>query len=102
MVTARASNIGDRAGWAVPQLYVGLPSPAAGIEQPPWALKDFSKHWLAPGESASLRYQLSSRDLSYWDDSAKDWAMAAGDFQFALGWSSRDRVMQQQLSLGGL
>ncbi|WP_286694493.1 beta-glucosidase [Spongiibacter sp. UBA1325] len=102
VVTARASNIGDRAGWVVPQLYVGLPSPAAGIEQPPWALKGFSKHWLAPGESASLRYQLSSRDLSYWDDSAKDWAMAAGDYQFALGWSSRDRVMQQQLSLGGL
>jgi hypothetical protein len=40
--------------------------------------------------------------LSYWDDSAKDWAMAAGDYQFALGWSSRDRVMQQQLSLGAL
>ncbi len=101
LVTAQLRNTGGRSGWAVPQLYVGLPSAAADLPQPPWALKAFSKHWLRPGESVSLRYELDARALSYWEPLSGTWQRAPGNYRFALGESSRALSLQQDLSFAG-
>ena len=49
-VTFAVRNAGKRKGTAVPQLYLGLPDQSASVQQPPSALKGFSKVQLAPGD----------------------------------------------------
>jgi beta-glucosidase len=101
VVTAEVTNVGERAGWAIPQMYVALPSPGPDVPQPKAALKGFSKHWLAPNQTAQLRFELSARDLGYWDASRDLWTLAPGCYAFSLGASSRDRPLQATLPLGG-
>src|SRR3712207_7873908 len=38
--------------------------------QPPRSLKGYRKVALAPGRAANVRFKLSDRDLSYWNDAA--------------------------------
>lgn len=90
-------NRGRRAGWAVPQLYLGLPSPSAAVPQPPRALKGFDKLWLQPGESQRVRLALDARALSYWDTAGAGWRVAPGCYAIAAGSSSRELPLQQTL-----
>lgn len=83
-------NSGTRAGWAVPQLYLGLPSPADDIPQPPRVLKGFDKLWLQPGESRRVSLALDARALSYWDVARGSWQVASGCYRIEAGASSRD------------
>ena len=89
-VTAAVTNTGSRSGVAVPQLYVGLPSPGPGIVQPPRQLRGFTKLDLAPGERRSVSFTLDKRALSYWDTAAGAWRVAPGCSAVMVGSSSRD------------
>ncbi|MHA7833615.1 MAG: beta-glucosidase [Algiphilus sp.] len=100
-VQARVTNTGARAGWAVPQLYVGLPEPSDSVAQPPAALKGFAKYWLQPGETRALQFDLSKRDLSYWDTGQSDWVLAPGCYRILLGRSSRDLPLQAEHAVNG-
>lgn len=93
-VTATVSNNGGRGGWAVPQLYVGLPS-SYDINQPPKQLKGFQKIWLDAGQSKVVTFMLNDRALSYWDGTR--WSVASGCKGVFLGSSSRDLPLQGQL-----
>ena len=60
-VTTKLTNTGDRAGEEVAQLYLNFPArPGA----PRVALRGFQRVALKPGESRTLRFDLSPRDLS--------------------------------------
>ncbi len=100
-VTADVRNTGTRAGVAVPQLYLGLPDPGAGVAQPPRALKGIAKLTLAPGASQRVEFVLDERSFSYWDVGADDWALAPGCVDVSVGRSSRDLPLSGRLSLGG-
>jgi beta-glucosidase len=89
-VTADVTNTGTRSGVAVPQLYVGLPSPGRGIVQPPRQLRGYTKLDLQPGERRTVRFTLDARALSYWDTAAGAWRVAPGCHEVAVGSSSRD------------
>lgn len=95
------SNDGDRGGWAVPQVYAGLPAPSATVPQPPWALKGVAKRWLAPGERWTLSLSLSPRDFRYRDIAAGDWALAPGCYRIGVGDSSRSLPLQAAVAAGG-
>src|SRR5262249_57989774 len=84
-VSARVTNTGPVAGSEVAQLYLGYPA-AAG--EPPRQLKGFQKVTLQPGESTTVHFTLSGRDLSYWADAASGWVVADGRYQVYLGDSS--------------
>jgi beta-glucosidase len=84
-VTARVTNVGQVAGSDVAQLYLGDP-PQAG--EPPRQLKGFLRVTLAPGQSATVRFPLTSRDLSYWSDAANGWVLPSGKFWVYVGDSS--------------
>jgi beta-glucosidase len=88
-VTADVTNTGMRRGVAVPQLYVGLPSPGPGIVQPPRQLRGFAKLRLRPGQRRRVRFTLDRRALSYWDTAAGGWRVAPGCYRIMLGSSSR-------------
>ncbi|KAI0471685.1 glycoside hydrolase superfamily [Xylariaceae sp. FL0804] len=87
-VGVSVGNTGARAGSEVAQLYVSFPAAAA---QPVRVLRGFEKVGpVAPGATAEVTFGLRRRDLSYWDAVAQEWAVAAGEYTFAVGSSSRD------------
>jgi beta-glucosidase len=87
-VSVDVANTGRVAGAEVAQLYLGFPKTAG---EPPRQLKGFQKTAvLHPGETATVRFPLSDRDLSIWDDVQHRWAKQAGTFQVFVGASSGD------------
>mmetsp|Transcript_162627 Transcript_162627/g.521387 ORF Transcript_162627/g.521387 Transcript_162627/m.521387 type:complete len:179 (+) Transcript_162627:1992-2528(+) len=71
-VAFRVSNIGSRAGTAVPQLYIGFRSLRPVLRQ----LRAFKKVTLAPGETADVIFVLSDEDWSFWDTPQARWVSA--------------------------
>ncbi|KAF3030327.1 hypothetical protein E8E12_000460 [Didymella heteroderae] len=86
-VTATVSNTGSIAGATVPQLYLSYPEEAGA---PVRSLRGFEKVTLDAGASASLRFPLSRRDLSYWDTVTQEWTLPTGAVRAYVGFSSRD------------
>jgi beta-glucosidase len=100
-VQATVTNTGARAGVAVPQLYLGLPSPGEDVPQPPRQLKGYQKLRLAPGESTRVTFPLSSRSLAYWDEGGGAWKVAPGCYKVTVGGSSRDGALRGSFAQGG-
>lgn len=98
-VRTRVTNTGDRAGYAVPQLYVGMPQPAPDVVQPPNQLKGTAKLLLQPGESREVSFPLDRRSFAYWDVASDDWQVAAGCYALRLGTSSRDMLSETVLGM---
>ena len=87
-VTVAVTNTGQRRGKEVVQLYVG--DPEAAVARPVRELKGFQKLDLAPGESGTATFRLDARDLSYWSPVHGGWQLEPGQFDLAVGASSRD------------
>jgi beta-glucosidase len=87
-VSCRVTNTGDRRGKEVVQLYVR--DPEASVARPVRELKAFAKVDLDPGETTVVEFTLAARDLSYWSTSVNDWVLEGGQFELAVGASSRD------------
>jgi beta-glucosidase len=87
-VACRVTNTGDRRGKEVVQLYVR--DPEASVARPVRELKAFAKVDLDPGETTMVGFALTARDLSWWSTRLHDWALEAGEFELAVGASSRD------------
>jgi beta-glucosidase len=94
------SNTGPVAGAAVAQLYVGLPS-SAPAGTPPRQLRGFEKVHLEPGETQTASFELMRRDLSYWDIISQQWVIPEGEFTIYVGFSSRDLVVQDTVTVVG-
>jgi beta-glucosidase len=85
VASVRVTNVGDRAGTAVPQAYVDFPRSAG---EPPWQLKGYAKLALAPRESRRVSFPIGAKDLSVYDGGR--WTVPPGRFAIAVGNSSRD------------
>src|SRR5579875_3368891 len=81
-VTATVTNTGGRAGADVAQLYVTDPA-ASG--QPPRQLEGFARVSLQPGASQTVTFQVSQRNLQYWNSSSNAWATATGNYGISVG-----------------
>lgn len=88
-VAFEVSNTGRRAGIAVPQVYVGMPS-GSGLAEPPRQLKGFASLRLWPGERYRVTLRLGRRAFSRWDPAAHAWTQTPGCYRVELGSSSRD------------
>lgn len=84
VVNATVANTGAVAGAEVAQLYVGIPG--APVRQ----LRGFAKPVLGVGESVSVGFELTRRDLSSWDVVAQKWLLQSGSYGVWVGSSSRD------------
>jgi hypothetical protein len=84
-VTATVTNTGKVAGAEVAQLYLGNPAVAG---EPPRQLEGFDKVYLEPGQSTTVRFELTGHELSYWDDTANGWVLPDGAFSVYVGDSS--------------
>uniref|UniRef100_A0A6U9BDF8 Probable beta-glucosidase G n=1 Tax=Zooxanthella nutricula TaxID=1333877 RepID=A0A6U9BDF8_9DINO len=91
LVSFNVTNIGDRDGDAVPQLYVGFKRLAPVVRQ----LRSFQKVHVARGKHAPVSFQLRTSDWSVYDEGLQRWvdAAAEGDvITVSVGKSSTDLV----------
>lgn len=86
-------NTGHMAGAEVAQLYVGIPG------GPAKQLRGFEKPFLQPGESRTLLFPVTRRDLSVWDTTAQKWRLQKGEYQVCVGTSSRNLPLTSSITI---
>ncbi|PQE07866.1 beta-glucosidase M protein [Rutstroemia sp. NJR-2017a WRK4] len=91
VVTAQVANVGGIDGAEVAQLYVTL----GGYRQ----LRGFEKVFVGRNGSAEVSFGLTRRDLSSWDVQAQEWVLKEGEYEVAVGASSKDLRLVGTLSL---
>ncbi|KAF2839795.1 glycoside hydrolase family 3 protein [Patellaria atrata CBS 101060] len=98
MVSVTLTNVGGvPKGAAVVQLYVGFPEgykdpdTQESVDFPVRVLRNFTKIEInGNGERSKVSFDVSRKDLSYWDTRRGNWVLPSGTFRFWVGWSSRD------------
>ncbi|KAK2030773.1 glycosyl hydrolase family 3 N terminal domain-containing protein [Colletotrichum zoysiae] len=85
-VSAQIKNTGGLAGHEVAQLYVGIPVEGTPARQ----LRGFERVYVEAGESTTVEFRLTRRDLSVWDVVAQQWRLPEGEYEVFVGASSRD------------
>ncbi|CAN5425190.1 glycoside hydrolase family 3 C-terminal domain-containing protein [soil metagenome] len=98
-VEVTVTNTGEARGSEVVQVYVG--DPESALARPVRELKAFAKVALAPGESSTVAFTLTERDLSYWSTRAGDWVLEPGAFEVSVGASSRDLRLRAVVEVDG-
>jgi beta-glucosidase len=99
-VSASLQNTGDMDGATVVQLYVSLPpkyeDPETGeaVDFPVRVLRGFEKIELGKGSGKLVQFEVTRRDLSYWDVERQNWVLPIGEFSIGVGFSSRDLPLQ--------
>jgi len=78
-VTIDVTNIGDRTGSELVQLYVR--PLVSSVERPDKELRAFAKLRLAPGETGKASLVVRPRDLSYFDEQAGTFRAVAGRYE---------------------
>lgn len=96
-VRFQLANGGPVAGAEVAQLY--LRDDECSVPRPPQELKAFAKVFLAPGESREVAFELTSQDLCFYSNAARDWVAEPGRFTVLIGSSSRDLRLQGSFQL---
>ncbi|HEY0217443.1 MAG TPA: glycoside hydrolase family 3 C-terminal domain-containing protein [Cellulomonas sp.] len=98
-VEVTVTNTGAVQGAEVVQVYVG--DPEAAVQRPVHELKAFGKVDLAPGESRTLVFRLSARDLSSWHPALRRWVVGGGRTVIEVGASSRDVRATAEVTVTG-
>ncbi|CAG7924406.1 unnamed protein product [Penicillium olsonii] len=96
-ISVLVQNTGEVPGAEVAQLYIGLPDSAPST--PPKQLRGFEKLLLEPEQSGMATFELTRRDLSYWDVQEQKWIIPAGKFTVYVGSSSRDIRQHGEFSI---
>ncbi|RYG73242.1 hypothetical protein EON80_03430, partial [bacterium] len=95
----RVTNTGKRAGAEVVQLYVRDPQPKT--DKAVRELKGFAKVMLQPGESQMVSIPLQIRDFAWCDVEARGWRVDAGNYEIAVGNSSRNLKQKTTVKVAG-
>jgi beta-glucosidase len=91
-VLADVTNTGTRAGSEVVQMYIR--DLVSSVTRPVKELKGFRRVDLEPGETATVRFEITPESLAFWDVNMK-YRVEAGDFEIMVGTSSRDADLQK-------
>lgn len=87
-VSFRITNIGERPGAEVAQLYIGEENPR--VPRPIKELKGFAKVYLQPSESKGVTIKLNQRSLAFYNVQARSWEADPGAYAISVGTSSQD------------
>ena len=96
-VTVTVTNTGSRFGKAVAQLYVG--GRDGDWIRPVRELRGFRKVALQPGESKDVSFTLDKRCFALWNEQIHDWYVPAGQYEIAVGDSSRNLPLRTEITL---
>ncbi len=86
-VSCTVTNIGDRDGCEVVQLYIN--DLVASVSQPPILLKAFERLHLKKGESKKVAFALCKRELSIYNQQLEE-VVEPGEFKVMIGAASND------------
>ena len=70
------------------------------MDRPSKELKLFQKVELQLGESKTLSFSLSERDLAFWDETTKAWLVEPAEYKILIGSSSLDIRQEDSVWLG--
>ncbi|MBQ7343162.1 MAG: glycoside hydrolase family 3 C-terminal domain-containing protein [Clostridia bacterium] len=98
-VKLKLTNVGEREGSEVVQLYVGYPTTA--FTRPIKELKCFGKYSLAAGDSCEVVLEVPLIDIAYYNRSLDEWIVEPGRYDVLIGASSRDIKLREQISVSG-
>jgi beta-glucosidase len=87
-VSIDVTNSGDMPGEEVVQLYIA--DRASGDPRPLKDLRGFERIMLAAGETKSVSFELTTKDLAYWNVEAHDYRPSVGTYAIMVGSSSDD------------
>ena len=87
-VSVSVTNTGKREGKEIVQFYVG--DEKCSVDRPLKELKGFEKVSLAPGETKTVSYTISPRDLQFYDEATHQWKSEPGKFKIYVGASELD------------
>jgi beta-glucosidase len=85
------TNVGQRAGAEVPQVYVQQENPS--LPRPPKELKGFAKVLIQPGQKQRVSISLGRDAFSFYDPDKKGWVAEKGNFKILVGSSSREILL---------
>lgn len=86
--TFTLTNIGDREGAEVAQLYVS--DPVCSVMRPVKELKGFKKVFLKPGESRRITLDIPVSSLAFYSEAQSQFVVEPGEFILQLGASASD------------
>jgi beta-glucosidase len=86
-VSVDIKNTGDRKGTETVQLYIR--DLVGSVTRPVKELKGFKKVTLLPGETQKVTFEISDKDLAFYNIDKK-WIAEPGDFKVFVGTNSRD------------
>ena len=96
--SVEVKNVGPVAGKEAVQVY--LSAPAGKLNKPLEELVAFAKTGLLePGQSQTLNFELSARDLASFVTAESSWIAEAGQYEVKVGASSRDIRLSAPFSL---
>jgi beta-glucosidase len=88
IVEVPVTNVGDRTGSDVVQVYVS--APVGPVRRPPKHLAGFAKVRLGPGQTARAAVRLGPAAFRHWDVSASEWVVDPGRYRLLIGASAVD------------
>ncbi|CAG8954328.1 hypothetical protein HYFRA_00005951 [Hymenoscyphus fraxineus] len=92
-VSAVVHNTGSVDAMEVAQLYVGVPG------GPSKQLRGFNKVAIPAGQSATVDFELTRRDLSEWGVNEQSWVLQEGCYKVFVGSSSRNLPLTGSLDI---
>jgi beta-glucosidase len=96
--TLTITNQGKYPGKEVAEIYISAPS--GNLDKPAEELKAFAKtKLLKPGETQTLKFTFTARDLASFYTDKESWIAGAGDYVVKAGASSTDIRLQQTFHL---
>ncbi len=98
-VSVDISNIGDRAGKEIVQLYIQQASPKQ--TRPIKELKAFTKISLEANACKTVTFSLDKRAFAYYDVTAKDWLIESGEYIIHIAKSSQDIILSSSVYIEG-
>lgn len=91
------SNIGDREGAEVVQVYVGKSN--SKVERAQKELKAFKKVHLEQGEKATIELSIKCSDLAFYDESISEWNLEKGNYQIYVGNASNNILKKLKIDI---
>ena len=87
-VSIPVSNVGKREGKEIVQLYIG--DDKCSVDRPVKELKGFQKIALAAGETKTVDFCITLKDLQFFDEATHAWKAEPGKFKAYIGASELD------------
>ena len=99
-VSVKVTNTGKKAGREVVQLYIGVNKCA--LQRPVRELKGFAKtKLLAPGESETVTFELTSRDFAHWNEEAHAYVHYTGEYEIQIARNAEEIELAAPVDIEG-